>query len=417
MHHTSRQSLVVVFLFTLACGSEPTPKPPSNLPPPNFPPPADAPAGGIAGAGGAPVVVPGAIAGQGATAAGTAGRPTPNAVAGAPAVPPPKPSAPAPQPSIPAAAFSYATSNVDAAKANFGAAPDAKLDCGVTEIDTSGSVTFTNWCGPQPTAAIELQAGGSELAVVTLRSLAIASDHRLVVTGSRPLVLLVQGEATIAGALDASAQEKRPGPGGDLDCAASRGGDGQGRERRNGGGGGGGGFGTPGGGGGDDDGNRSEAGAAGVVRGNAELVPLVGGCGGGIGGGCEAAPGAGGGAVQLSVGGALKVTGEVLANGSAGSDACANDGGGAGGGSGGSILLEAKALDVSGATIEALGGSGGRAHEDGRDDVPAPGALDAMSTGGEGRRGDGSGAGGGGGGFGRVRLRAETTCTECSSLL
>jgi hypothetical protein len=306
--------------------------------------------------------------------------------------------------------YRYKVSNVDNEAIAWASAPAAKLNCGTTQIDTSGAVSFKNWCGTQPKPVLQAQGGSEALVVIPLSGLTLAEGNNLVLTGSRPVVLLVQGDAAISGSIDVSAHGEVPGPGGDLTCGASTGGDGLGREDREGGGGGGGGFGTAGGQGGDDRSNKSEPGIAGRARGTIDLIPLIGGCAGGHGGGCASVPGAGGGALQLSVGGSLRVSGSIRADGGLGANACSNDGGGAGGGSGGSVLLEAQSIDVTGARIRAAGGGGGAGQRNAR---PGTGALTPQTNGSAGEQGNGSGAGGGGGGYGRVRVHALGTCTGC----
>jgi hypothetical protein len=233
--------------------------------------------------------------------------------------------------------FSFAVSNANVNGVDFTMSPVSKLDCGTTRIDTSDPITFTNWCGSQPKPFIQLQERGTEMVVLPLAALDLPEGNTLLVTGARSLVLLVRGGVRIAGTVDVSAQGSKPGPGGDLVCEGSQGGDGVGVEGVNGGGGGGGGFGTPGGAGGTDTGLGalgSEQGAGGALRGVPELAPLLGGCRGGRGGGCPGEPGAGGGALQISASGALRVSGAIHANGGDGSDGAANGAGGGGGGFG-----------------------------------------------------------------------------------
>lgn len=307
-------------------------------------------------------------------------------------------------------AFSFAASNVDPASVDLASAPAAVLDCGLTRVDTSDPVRLDNWCGTKPTPLTRAQVGGPELLVLALDKLSVAAGSSLVVTGSRPLVLLLRGDADIRGAIDVSANASIPGPGGDLACGASTGGDGVGEERDSGGGGGGGGFGTAGGGGGDDRGDDSSPGAAGLARAGAELVPLFAGCAGGHGGGCAGEPGAGGGALQITAGGALVVHGTLRADGGDGAEGCADDAGGTGGGSGGAFLLEANTIDLTGATLSATGGDGGPGQ---RRADPGLGAQTPKEQGGAGEEGNSSGGGGGGGGYGKLKFHAATTCTGC----
>ncbi|MBA3820438.1 MAG: hypothetical protein H0X17_16220, partial [Deltaproteobacteria bacterium] len=85
------------------------------------------------------------------------------------------------------------------------------------------------------------QPGGPEAAIASLASLTIDPGVTLTLTGSRPWVLAVWGDATVAGTIDASANLSAPASGSDpLACAASTGG--LGVNGPGGGGGGGGAF-------------------------------------------------------------------------------------------------------------------------------------------------------------------------------
>jgi Lectin C-type domain len=298
------------------------------------------------------------------------------------------------------ACFPFTPANFDPNALDFAAATNSRLDCGMTTIDTSASpARFTNWCGTVPKPIVRKLNNGPEVVVIALRGLNVVSNNTLRLVGSRPVVFAIRGDATIAGVIDASATGATPGAGGNWSCGSSQGGAGQGRSGAEGGGGGGGGFGTSGGRGGDDTGDASP-GAGGAARGNANLVPLIGGCSGGVGGGCSNAPGAGGGAVQISASGALRVSGAIRANGADGGDNCGNDTGGIGGGSGGAILLESAATMRPG-TLAANGGRGGAGdHGD-----PGHGSSAPDASGRDGSEGNGSGGGGGGGGYGRIVVR------------
>jgi hypothetical protein len=299
-----------------------------------------------------------------------------------------------------AACFPFTPASFDPNALDFATAPNSRLDCGTTTVDTSSSpARFTNWCGTPPTPLVRKLNNGPEVVVIPMRGLNVVSNNSLRLIGSRPVVLAVRGDATIAGVIDASANGAMPGAGGNWSCASSQGGAGQGRSGAEAGGGGGGGFGTSGGQGGDDNGDASP-GAAGAVRGTANLVPLIGGCAGGAAGGCANAPAAGGGAVQISASGKLDVTGMIRANGGNGGDNCGNDTGGVGGGSGGAILLESSATMRSG-MLAANGGNGGA----GDHGSPGPGSSAPDASGRTGGDGSSSGGGGGGGGYGRIVVR------------
>jgi hypothetical protein len=246
---------------------------------------------------------------------------------------------------------------------------------GTTRFDSSGSGSW-----PQTTACSDTDAerpevscgvaqtagGGPQVCILRARGFTLGAGHTLELVGDKPVIIAVEGNATIAGTLSADASGATPGAGGNLSCAASQGGDGAGSPDRFDGasGGGGGGFGTRGGTGGtaDTDGSDRGGGAAGQTRGDATLSPLLGGCAGGRAGGCSSAGGGGGGAVQIAASGTLTVSGTVRANGGSGATPCgANDeGGGSGAGSGGGILLQGGSVNSSGATLSARGGNGGR---------------------------------------------------------
>lgn len=321
----------------------------------------------------------------------------------------------------------FTPSNFDPSGVNWSAQPNSRLNCGTTTIDSTDPdgagpsvATITNWCGTAPTPFVQIQNGGPEIIVVPLTGLTIDSGNTLRLVGPRPVAFAVDGKVTIDGTIDASASDTTPGAGGNYSCEPSQGGDGTGEVTswRGASGGGGGGFGTAGGMGGDANTDRISAnnvrpgGAAGVTRGSAALIPLLGGCSGGRGGNCSSAGGAGGGAVQISASGLLEVNGTIRANGGNGATPCGptSEGGGTGGGSGGAILLEAATVDTAGSTIETKGGRGGRngsfcgvyAAYCG---IAAGGAgsSNASTAGSNGQDSKGGGPGGGGG-FGRIHI-------------
>lgn len=280
------------------------------------------------------------------------------------------------------------------------------------------------------------RAVGANLGVFAVRSLDLAEEARLVVRGSRALVLLVATDASIAGTVDVSSDDQNPGPGGSGGGSQQAAGSGAGGGRpgvddgdKKDSGGGGGGFGTLGGAGG-----RGAGGAGGALYGEDDLDPLFGGSGGGGGGDDDGGVGGGGGgAIQISAGGTLSVSGVIDAGGGGGGGghgAPSDSGAGGGGGSGGAILLEAARIVIDGA-LAANGGAGGQGSlcsdscdgtqgDDGMDGdaatVPATCPIGSGAGGGGGAGSDdegfaqnGSGAengGGGGGGAGRIRLNA-----------
>jgi len=286
-------------------------------------------------------------------------------------------------------------------------------------LNTSGTPSFTTWCGgTRPQITIHSQSSGPGLAVVAFRNLNINSGSSLRIQGSRPAVLVVFGNATIAGTIDASASGTTAYAGGNYDCDANApepvdadSGDDETS------GGGGGGFGTAGGYGGKGDDTAKVAG--GSTRGTASLVPLLGGCPGGIGGLCgSAGSGAGGGAIQLSVGGTLTLSGTVRANGGDGPNRCGGYLGGGGGGSGGAIKIDAVDLVTSSPTIQANGGDGGDSRSSYGTTNGGSGSTNSSAAGGDGEPtgeigADLFGGGGGGGGYGRIVLCNRTTSVGC----
>jgi len=317
--------------------------------------------------------------------------------------------------------LSYAPANFDPKPVRWSAQPSAALSCGTTTINTTdpdGSgplvASFSNWCGTAPVPFVQNQAGGPAVVIVPLRGFSLAAGSTLKLIGPRPVILAVDGAATINGIIDASASGSTPGAGGNWSCGSSTGGNGSGNISRLEGasGGGGGGFGTAGGRAGTANTNGGDApgGSPGATRGSSSLVPLLAGCGGGLAGACSSAPAAGGGGVQISASGLLDVNGSIRANGGNGSTPCgaSDEGGGTGGGSGGAIFLEGTSVDTSGASLQASGGAGGRNGEysgyfscGGTNG--AAGSSSASSAGGDSISCQ-AGTPGAGGGFGRIRV-------------
>jgi hypothetical protein len=264
------------------------------------------------------------------------------------------------------------------------------------------------------------------VAVFTLSALTVGAGNTLQIVGTKPVAIVVTGDATIDGSLEAL-PGKAGGAGAPMDHQKGGG---------MGGGGpfdvgtttgaGGGGFCGKGGAGGTTGGPAANGGA---TYGTASLVPLVGGSAGG-GSLSNGVWGAGGGAVQLSA--------KTITIGSSGVVWAGGGGGratGGGGGSGGAILLEAEVITIAG-TLAANGGGGGGNYasisieggEDGQKSaVAAKGSLDPLygNVGGDGAAaavldgkpgvytgniagGQENGGGGGGGGAGRIRLNTRS---------
>lgn len=299
--------------------------------------------------------------------------------------------------------FESGTSNFSADAYGYAAAVD--FACGGTHtFDSTAQTWDTDCCGACPEVSgpvAQTSASGPQVVILRAQSFAVASGTTLRLVGQYPVIIAVQGDAAIAGAIDASADGGTPGAGGNRDCGSSAGTDGTGSNSAGASGGGGGGFGTTGGDGGS--GQYGTPGTGGAARGVATIEPLLGGCGGGRGGACpETATGAGGGAFQLSVAGRLSVSGVLSSRGGDAADGCGQEGGGAGGGSGGAILLEASMLEVASASLSAAGGNGGAGANG---PAGGRGATSSASSGTDGSDDDWDGGSGGGGGYGRVLVR------------
>lgn len=315
---------------------------------------------------------------------------------------------------------------IHAASASGTACPDIRA-AGSGDV---GGIFFSSFAAP---------AGGAALGVFVMRTLTVASGTRVLATGSQALVLLVGGDAIVAGEIVVAADVTGDGPGPGGASGGRGGGSGGGGPCGGGGGddhsfwddggGGGGGNATRGGNGG-----NSGAGGGGPC-GDPTIVPLVGGSGGGAGGDGNGGDGGdGGGALQISAGSSLSLgaTARIDAGGGGGQGGAGgtvDSGAGGGGGAGGAILLEAPSVRIDGmAVLGANGGSGGhgstcRSLCGGRGDngtrggltvVPAAGTGDSGSGGGGGAGSNADGApangggsengGGGGGGAGRIRI-------------
>ena len=269
--------------------------------------------------------------------------------------------------------FNFPTSNFVEADlpASLGA---LTINCASVTINTGladGGISFTE-CdgGVRVVPHTVVSNGGYGALLLYVDSLTVGSSGRLRARGSRPLILAVKNNATLGGTTDVDGFEVNAlqrGAGANVACAEGEGRPGGiGGSPLTAGGGGGGAYGGVGGRGhfGAGAGNTL-GGDGGAPFGNATLIPLLGGCNGGLGGSGNDANqgrgGRGGGALQVTAGGVIHVSGNVTANGGGGeggrSDART---GGGGGGSGGAILLEAQRL-TSGqfGNLIANGGAGG----------------------------------------------------------
>jgi hypothetical protein len=322
-----------------------------------------------------------------------------------------------------------------------------------TVVNTDTGRVFSSDGSPVAAATTTVeQPGGATLRVMLAQSWVI-NDIRI--RGTLPIAFVSSNVLTVQGAMDASADHDTNGPGA-LVCGSTGGGGAPASDahfervppENSGGypaflwitnGFGGGGFGTAGGPGGEA--YPALTGAAGAANGNAELVPLRGGCEGG--GDVPQHRGAGGGVIQLVSGRAVHLVvlgvskGVVHVGGGrgvAGTLGHAPSGdtsplyAAGGGGSGGGLLIEAPSviLDDGTALLAAGGGGGGYgACNPGPDGVDAPpngaipsggdcppgttpsaaggaGAITGAGTAGE--TVTAGAAGSGGGGLGRIRI-------------
>ncbi|MGV3624803.1 MAG: MopE-related protein [Archangium sp.] len=324
---------------------------------------------------------------------------------------------------VQAALFPFTPSNFTEAQL----AADAGVATNFTASFTLNTTNITATAGQQlpPSTVV------NNVLVFRTSSFSMNGGVTMTITGNRPVIFAVTGNATIPAT---AAIIARSGSGA---AACGNGGDGNDSGGGAGGpesGGGGGGFGTAGGSGGPASGH---SGAMGASNGTDDLIPLRGGCRGGHAQPTNTQGGAGGGAIQFSVAGTLTVGGQIGAPGRTGGGAPTQGNGGGGGGSGGAVLLEANVLTLqSTARVTANGGGGGEGSrgaagnsgEDGHTDdaSPAEGGRDGSDAGGNGGNGaagntgatnggaptmNDAGGGGGGGGHGRIRFNPRTTCT------
>ena len=300
--------------------------------------------------------------------------------------------------------------------------PDASvsIDC-VAEYNSDNNA-FNGWCGPQPSVFNYNQPTGENVAVLVMPNLNVTDAGAIYLIGLRPVVFAVFGRAVVDGRIVAGPKPGSDdrGAGGSLlgvlaKAHCTTGIDGRGGTgvvgNNTSGGGGGGAYGRDGGSGGNGATLAGSGGPGGVANGNAEIIPLRGGCSGGLGGDFftgAALGGYGGGAVQLSVAGSLVISGSVSAPGQAGNGANnSNDinAGGGGAGSGGAVMLEAGALRLfPTAAITAQGGGGGEGDGDPQGGEAGDAGQDGhVDNGGVALGGAGNSTRGGNGGNGGVR--------------
>lgn len=298
--------------------------------------------------------------------------------------------------------------------------PDATIPDGST-INTDDGTIRTSGGTPINVASETIAAPTDGVGVRCFRVNKLTIGQTTVV-GTRALAIAANADVTITGHVSVSARAfDQPGAGAYLIDAGCAGGPGTTAGFLHAGGGGGGGFGGPGGRGGSGAGGAI-AGTPGPTNGTLELVPLRGGCRGGIS--AASTVWNGGGAIQISSRGTivLQSGAGISANGFGGGNPSLP--GPYGGGSGGGVLLESWTVTQSATSFLVANGGGGGGRmpgESGRlDATPAAGGPATTSSpwwaaGGAGAAGlnaaepgettvpDGMG-GGGGGGAGRIRV-------------
>lgn len=247
---------------------------------------------------------------------------------------------------------------------------DITVDTTDVVIDTTAGTITPEWVGAVVLGSVA-QDDGPNVMVVQVGSLTIdAAAEAIEVDGDKPLVIVARRTIIVGARINASADDRQPGPGGhDSGLGPGAGTQGGSAGQTGDGGGGGGSFGATGGRGG-----NPMAGMAGPTYGSA--LRLEGGSGGGVPsvpGSCVIEAGAGGGALQLTALESITIDDNINVGGSGGEggEYCGTDGsGGGGGGSGGMVFLEAPMILGSG-NLGALGGGGGEAANSfGADGVP-----------------------------------------------
>jgi hypothetical protein len=325
--------------------------------------------------------------------------------------------------------FAFQPSNVRIADIGL-AATNAKDEnvAGACVVETDPTSPQAS-CFTSPVETVT-QTDGSTVNMVVVKSLVVASNGSIRVTGKVPLVVVSLSDVTISGIIDASSKDLNVGPGGAGPAASnaaglSTGGGAAGSASAAVGGSGGSYCGVGGMGGGQT--------VGGTTYGSAAIRPLV---GGSAGGGGAVGSGAGGGAIQITAAGmiAVNAASSITVGGEGGPiGGIASNQNAGGGGSGGSILLEATAVTVAG-TLAANGGGGGGDYSGagganatpnatlaaggaaGADDgAGGNGAAASTINGGPGQTGVNLNAGGGGGASGRIRINSMSGAAMLSS--
>jgi hypothetical protein len=304
----------------------------------------------------------------------------------------------------PPVGWPYPPSNFDPGALTPPATPSTLTGCDAS-FDTTIEIFVTS-CGPEPRPNIAraILSDGREATVLAFKGLTISSGASLTLTGQRPAILAVFGNATIDGQLLANSTNSTsaqlgagatayPAPAGGP-CAGRSGQDSLSIRA----GGGGAGYRDPGGTGGTM--APYVPGAGGTIDPTPGPEPLRGGCPGGNLPGGGRAPGTGGGALQLSASGELIVSGVLSVSGGGGGSGLVKLEAGQGGGSGGTLVLEGDRVTLMATaklTSNGGGGGGGSGQGSSRGSAGADGTTATSSTATGGNPGTGGGAGGAGG--------------------
>ena len=273
-------------------------------------------------------------------------------------------------------------------------------------------VVDTTFADPDCNGGIVVQSGGPSICVVRYRMISVAGAVTLAISSSQALALVADESLTIDGILDVSASGTIDGGGGGYLVS------GGGASASASSGGGGAGFNSVGGPGGD-----ATTGGAANGGGTFDVVGATVLMGGARSAGSLA--GGGGGAVTLiSCRGTVTVNGLIDAGGGGAKGGASNSpgpNGGWGGGAGGNIVLQGRAIDVTG-QLYANGGGGGGGKPDTTNSAIGGLGEDggrslACASGGIATRGASGGAGGCGGLLPQAgdRYRVDASSTSAPS--
>ena len=255
--------------------------------------------------------------------------------------------------------FNFTPSNFDPTM--IAVTQDRVVIAGAAGFDTSTNSFTGTWPTLRPMVTQVTTPTGPAV-VLAAEGFDVNAGASLRVVGDKPLILAATETVEIYGTIDVSAawvgNTPVPGPGGGVNCGSANGGSGSGSTTAAGGGGAGGVHGPGGAGGGGSTFTMGSTG--GTQRAFGAAGDLVPGCNGGNGGNAGGLGGAGGGAIQITAGYGIFVSGgAIFANGIGGRGGIGTVTGGGGAGSGGTILLESPNVTAQNSLLIAAGGGGG----------------------------------------------------------